>query len=73
MVRRPKLDDVPKMDARWSLGLWLGETVSSDEHMVGTETGVHYGRSVKALPAAEVPTNLCEICAGRHGCLGQSQ
>ena len=33
MVRRPKLDDVPKMDARWSLGLWLGKTVSSDEHM----------------------------------------
>ena len=60
MVRRQKLVDVPKMDARWNLGLWLGKTVSSDEHMVGTASGMNYGRSVKALPDAEVPTSLYE-------------
>ena len=35
-----KAADMPKLDDRWNLGLWLGKSLASDEHHVGTSAGV---------------------------------
>ena len=40
-----KVVDVPKLDDRWNLGLWLGKSLASDEHYVGTSAGVRRCRS----------------------------
>ena len=37
--------DMPKLDNRWNRGLWLGESLASDEHYVGTSAGVRRCRS----------------------------
>ena len=34
-----KAADMPKLDDRWNLGLWLGKSVASDEQYVGTSAG----------------------------------
>ena len=31
--------DLGKADGRWSIGIWLGKTLKSDEHIVGTGKG----------------------------------
>ena len=41
-----KAADTPKLDDRWSVGLWLGKSVASDEHNVGTSAGVRRCRSI---------------------------
>ena len=35
-----KAADMPKTDDRWNLGLWLGNSLASDEHYVGTSARV---------------------------------
>eukprot|EP00972_Heterocapsa_arctica_P003734 557518-Heterocapsa_arctica.AAC.1 len=60
MVKKPDLTKVPKMDPRWSCGLWLGRIPSSDEHIVGTANGIVYGRSCRRLAAGEVPEGMFE-------------
>ena len=45
-----KAADMPKLDARWSLGLWLGKSLASDEHNVGTSAGVCRCRSTWRRP-----------------------
>ena len=42
--------DMPKLDDRWSLGLWLGKSLASDEHYVG-----HFGRSPQVSIRLEAP------------------
>ena len=32
-----KAADMPKLDDRWNLGLWLGKSLASDEHFVGLQ------------------------------------
>ena len=39
-----KAADMPKLNDRWNLGLWLGKSLASDEHHVGTSTGIHIWR-----------------------------
>jgi hypothetical protein len=41
-----KSSELPKLDSRWSLGVWLGKSLASDEHFVGTDSGVHRCRSI---------------------------
>ena len=42
--------DVPKLYDRWNLGLWLGKSLASDEHYVGTSAGVRRCRSIWRRP-----------------------
>ena len=45
-----KAADMPKLDDRWNLGLWLGKSLASDEHYVGTSAGVPRCRSIWRRP-----------------------
>ena len=45
-----KAADMPKFDDRRSLGLWLGKSLASDEHYVGTSAGVCKCRPVWRRP-----------------------
>ena len=45
-----RLQTMPKLDDRWSLGLWLGKSLASDEHYVGTSAGVRRCRSIWRRP-----------------------
>ena len=45
-----KAADMPKLDDRWNLGLWLGKSLASDEHYVGTSAGVRRCRSIWRHP-----------------------
>ena len=45
-----KAADMPKLDDRWSLGLWLGKSLASDEHYVGISGGVRRCRSIWRRP-----------------------
>ena len=49
MIRSPQALEHPKLEARWSQGLWLGRKVDSDEHIAGGEEGVLVGRSCKMM------------------------
>ena len=42
-----------KLDAKWQLGVWVGKTDESDEHILLTPTGVQKARSVHRKPEAE--------------------
>ena len=39
----------PKLEDRWKPGVWLGKTDLTDEHLVRTDDGVVYARSVRRL------------------------
>ena len=39
----------PKLADRWKSGVWLGKSDLTDEHIVRTESGVAYARSVRRL------------------------
>ena len=41
---------LPKLQARWCRGIWLGKAVDSDAHLVGTSSGVIPVRTCKGLP-----------------------
>ena len=42
--------DMPTLDDRWNLGLWLGKSLASDELYVGTSAGVRRCRSIWRRP-----------------------
>ena len=44
---------MPKLDDRWSLRLWLGKSLVSDEHCVGTSAGVRRCRSIWRRPESQ--------------------
>ena len=48
-----KIADMPKLDHRWNLGLWLGKSLASDEHYVGTSAGVRRCRSIWRRPGKQ--------------------
>ena len=48
-----KAADMPNLDDRWSLGLWLGKSLASDEHYVGTSAGVRRCRSIWRRPESQ--------------------
>eukprot|EP00972_Heterocapsa_arctica_P024332 3590067-Heterocapsa_arctica.AAC.1 len=54
----PDIKKLPKMDARWEEGIWLGKRPDSDKHVVATPSGVRYGRSVRRLAEGEMTMNL---------------
>ena len=39
----------PKLADRWKSGVWLGKSDLTDEHLVRTDDGVVYARSVRRL------------------------
>ena len=39
----------PKLQQRWSAGVWLGKAIDTDAHIVGTPNGVFTTRTCKAL------------------------
>ena len=47
----PKGRRAQKGDNQWDIGLWMGKTHHSDEHIIATEFGIEYARAVKRLPA----------------------
>eukprot|EP00972_Heterocapsa_arctica_P001854 265430-Heterocapsa_arctica.AAC.1 len=58
MARVSTLLAAAKLDPRWSIGMWSGKTSDSDEHIVATAEKIVFARSVKKLPATEVPKDL---------------
>ena len=58
MVKLPDVANLSKLDDRWTPGIWLGKTGESDEHIVGTKTGVMISRTVKEMPKTEVILDL---------------
>ena len=59
-IRDPrKAADMPKLDDGWGLGLWLGKSLASDGHYVGTSAGVRRCRSSGGAQ---------RISAGRERC-----
>ena len=44
------IDTVGKAEDRWTVGIWLGKTLRSDEHMVGTSLGTKPCRSIWRRP-----------------------
>ena len=42
-----------KAESAWDYGLWLGKCTRSDEHFVGTATGVYRTRTIRRLPATD--------------------
>ena len=55
-----KAADMPKLDDRWILGLWLGKSLASDEHYVRW----HFGRSPQVSIHMEA---LREAALGQEG------
>ena len=43
------LHPAPKLSDRWKSGVWLGKSDFTDEHLVRTDDGVVYARSVRRL------------------------
>eukprot|EP00972_Heterocapsa_arctica_P004034 599992-Heterocapsa_arctica.AAC.1 len=58
----PDIKKLPKMDMRCALGGWhlAGKRPESDEHIVGTPSGIRYGRSARRLAEGEMPVGLFE-------------
>ena len=44
---------MPELDDRWNPGLWLGRSLASDEHYVGTSAGVRRCRSIWRRPGKQ--------------------
>jgi hypothetical protein len=44
------VDTIGKADDRWAVGIWLGKTLRSDEHMIGNEGGCKSCRSIWRRP-----------------------
>eukprot|EP00929_Paragymnodinium_shiwhaense_P111971 TRINITY_DN8021_c0_g1_i4.p1 TRINITY_DN8021_c0_g1~~TRINITY_DN8021_c0_g1_i4.p1 ORF type:complete len:1618 (+),score=271.11 TRINITY_DN8021_c0_g1_i4:701-5554(+) len=42
--------ELGKLDDRWHTGLWLGKSMASDEHYIGTPIGVRRARSIWRRP-----------------------
>eukprot|EP00972_Heterocapsa_arctica_P016987 2508352-Heterocapsa_arctica.AAC.1 len=57
-MARVSILSMAKLDPRWAIGIWLGNTTDSDEHIVATSEKTVFARNVKMLPAAEVPADL---------------
>jgi len=49
MVREPG-DNRQKMRLNWAKGIWLGREDGSDEHVVGTASGVNEYRTIRRFP-----------------------
>ena len=45
-----KAADMPTLDERWNLGLWLEKSLASDEHYVDTSAGVRMCQSIWRRP-----------------------
>lgn len=39
-----------KLESRWGSGIWLGKIDTSDEHLVGTATGIERARAIRRKP-----------------------
>ncbi|CAK0820598.1 unnamed protein product, partial [Prorocentrum cordatum] len=60
-----KAADMPKLDDRWRLGVWLGKSLASDEHYVGSAAGVQRCRSIWRRPEpSRWDKKLLEAMAG---------
>ena len=55
--------DVGKMDDKWHVGVWLGKSMASDEHHIGTNAGAKLCRSIWRRPrkARWAPRTLDEF------------
>ena len=45
--------DWPKTSIAWYYGIWLGRCAQSDEHFIGTPTGVYRTRTVRRQPNSD--------------------
>ena len=60
--KRAKKGDYP-----WTVGVWLGKTMKSDEHLVGASAGVQTARMVRRREAAlQFEGKLLDELAGAH-------
>ena len=54
-----KLQTCPSWTTDGTLGLWLGKSLASDEHYVGTSAGVRRCRSIWSRPEKQRGTGRC--------------
>eukprot|EP00972_Heterocapsa_arctica_P096954 14303949-Heterocapsa_arctica.AAC.1 len=47
LVRVPQATMLPKLEARWKPGLWLGRCTDLDDHLVGTSDDVVQSRACR--------------------------
>ena len=40
-------------ESAWDYGIWLGKCIRSDEHCVGTATGIYRTRTIRRLPSTD--------------------
>lgn len=52
-ARIPGRTRTDKLEPRWTAGVWVGKVESSDEHLVGTSTGIVRARSIMRRPEPE--------------------
>lgn len=52
-MRIPGRTGTDKLEPRWSVGIWVGKVESSDEHLIGTSTGITRTRSIMRKPEPE--------------------
>ncbi|CAK0821956.1 unnamed protein product, partial [Prorocentrum cordatum] len=50
VYHKSPLSEVGKADDRWHLGVWLGKSMRSDEHLIGTANGVLLCRPIWRRP-----------------------
>ena len=49
MARLVSALERPKAAARWEQGIWLGQQLNADDHLVGTGDGAIAARSMQLL------------------------
>ena len=67
MAREPEATSQAALQPRWRSALWLTRNPQTDEHVVWTEAGILYTRSVRAMPAVSQPlfAHLSSRAGGR--------
>ena len=49
-IERQNTFEEGKLGSSWDLGIWMGQSTRTNEHLVGTRTGVIRARTVKRRP-----------------------
>ena len=50
VIARQAGEHSAKLQSHWFEGVWLGRTTSTDEHIIGTPTGIKLARAVRRTP-----------------------
>lgn len=53
LLYKPMRQDTPKAEIKWHYGIWHGKCTQSDDHYIGTPSGVIRTTGIKRLPRSE--------------------